>query len=44
MGRARSFSADNDAVTMWSMGNADQAQKLNSLLQISNIRQNYDEY
>ena len=32
MGGVKRFSADNDRVTKWTMGRADQAQKLNSLL------------
>ena len=32
MGGVKRFSADNDGVTKWTMGRADQAQKLNSLL------------
>ena len=44
VGGIRRFSADNDAVTKWTMGRADQARNLNSLLQMCNIRQQYDEY
>ena len=43
MGGIGSFSADSDAITKWTMGWADQAQNLNSLLQLCNIRdQNHD--
>ena len=44
VGGVRRFSADNDAVTNWTMGRADQAWNLNSLLQTCNIRQQYDEH
>ena len=39
VGSIRRFSPDNDAVTNWTMGRADQAQNLNSLLQMCNIRE-----
>ena len=32
MGGVKRFSADNDGVTKWTMGRADQTQKLNCLL------------
>ena len=41
VGGVRRFSADNDVVVQWTMGRDDQAQHLNSLLQIWNIRQQY---
>ena len=44
MGSIRRLSADSDAVTKWTMGRADQAWNLNSLMQICNIREQYDVY
>ena len=44
MGSIRRLSADSDAVTKWTMGRADQAQNLNSLQQMCNIRDQYHEY
>ena len=40
----RRFSADNYIVFKWTIGRTDQAPKLNSLLQICNIRLQYDAY
>ena len=40
----RRFSADNDAVTKWTMGRDDKTWKLNFLLQMCNIRQQCHEY
>ena len=39
VGGVRRFSADNNVVFKWTMERADQAQNLNSLLQICSIRQ-----
>ena len=44
VGGVRRFSADNYVVFKWTIGRTDEAQKLNSLLQICNIRQQYDAY
>ena len=44
MGGVRRFSADNYIVFKWTIGRTDQAPKLNSLLQICNIRLQYDAY
>ena len=46
VGSIRRFSPDNDAVTVtnWTMGRADQARNLNFLLQMCNIREQYDMY
>ena len=41
-GRCRRFSAGNDTVTKGTMGRADQARNLNSLLKKCNIRQQYN--
>ena len=44
VGGVRRFSVDNNAVTKWTMGRADQVRNLNSSLQMCNIKQQYDEY
>ena len=44
VGSIRRFSPDNDAVANWTMGRADQARNLNSLLQMCNIREQYYMY
>ena len=45
VGGVRTFSADNDVVIKWPMGRANQAQNLNLnlMLQMCNIKQQYDQ-